>query len=378
MANIVLKNITKVYSKNVVAVKDFNLEIQDKDFLILVGPSGCGKSTLLRMIAGLEDITKGEIYINSKLVNDVEPKDRDIAMVFQNYALYPHMTVFDNLAFGLKIRKYSKEEIKRKVENTAKILGISEYLKRKPNALSGGQKQRVALGRAIVREPKVFLLDEPLSNLDAKMRTQMRSEITKLHKRLQTTFIYVTHDQVEAMTMGNKIVVMDEGVIQQVATPEQLYNQPKNKFVASFIGTPQMNIFQGILEKNQDKLMLTLGDYQLEIADKLAKKIPNSYYGKEVFAGVRAENASIEKELIKRYPQRVLQCIVNIAEDLGNEKLIYLKVDGANIEIVCRAQTKEQIQTNDKLSLFINTEFIYLFDKKTELSIIDYNEQFFK
>ncbi len=374
MANITLKNITKVYAKNVVAVKDFSLEIQDKDFLILVGPSGCGKSTILKMIAGLEDITKGEIYIDGKLVNDAEPKDRDIAMVFQNYALYPHMTVFDNLAFGLKIRKYSKEEIKRKVENTAKILGISEYLKRKPGALSGGQKQRVALGRAIVREPKVFLLDEPLSNLDAKMRTQMRSEITKLHKRLQTTFIYVTHDQVEAMTMGSKIVVMDQGVIQQIATPEQLYKHPKNKFVAGFIGTPQMNIFKGILEKKQDKLMLKLGGHQLEIADKLAEKISANYYGKEVFAGVRAEDTGIEAKLIEKYPQRVLQCAVNIAEDLGNEKLIYLKVDGADIEIVCRAQTKEQIQTNDKLPLFINTEFIYLFDKETELSIIDYNE----
>ena len=374
MANITLKNITKVYAKNVVAVKDFSLEIQDKDFLILVGPSGCGKSTILKMIAGLEDITKGEIYIDGKLVNDAEPKDRDIAMVFQNYALYPHMTVFDNLAFGLKIRKYSKEEIKRKVENTAKILGISEYLKRKPGALSGGQKQRVALGRAIVREPKVFLLDEPLSNLDAKMRTQMRSEITKLHKRLQTTFIYVTHDQVEAMTMGSKIVVMDQGVIQQIATPEQLYKHPKNKFVAGFIGTPQMNIFEGILEKKQDKLMLKLGGHQLEIADKLAEKISANYYGKEVFAGVRAEDTGIEAKLIEKYPQRVLQCAVNIAEDLGNEKLIYLKVNGADIEIVCRAQTKEQIQTNDKLPLFINTEFIYLFDKETELSIIDYNE----
>lgn len=372
MASIVFKNIKKVYQKNVVAVKDFNLEIKDKEFVILVGPSGCGKSTVLRMIAGLEDITEGELYIDDKLINDVEPKDRDIAMVFQNYALYPHMTVFDNLAFGLKIRKFSKEDIKNKVEEAAKILGIDEYLKRKPGALSGGQKQRVALGRAIVREPKVFLLDEPLSNLDAKMRTQMRSEITKLHNRLQTTFVYVTHDQIEAMTMGSKIVVMKDGVIQQVATPDQLYKYPVNKFVASFIGNPQMNIFEGRLESIAEKLVLRVGDNQLELSNELSSKISPGYFNKDVLIGIRPEDTSIDKKYAKTHPQKTLDCSVNIAEELGNEKLVYLKIDKLNVEIVCRAQTKEQINMNDKFKLYLDTEFIHLFDKESEVSIINH------
>ena len=256
MASLSLRNIKKVYSGNVTAVQDFNLEIEDKEFIIFVGPSGCGKSTTLRMIAGLEDISEGELYIDGKLVNDVEPKDRDIAMVFQNYALYPHMTVYDNMAFGLKLRKTPKKEIEKRVTEAAKILGIEALLERRPKALSGGQRQRVAMGRAIVREPKVFLMDEPLSNLDAKLRVQMRIEIAKLHKRLQTTIIYVTHDQVEAMTLGTRIVVLKDGIIQQVDSPSNLYQRPNNKFVAGFIGSPQMNFFDAKAVKSEGKVVL--------------------------------------------------------------------------------------------------------------------------
>ena len=259
MASVTLKNVYKVYDGGVTAVTDFNLEIADKEFIILVGPSGCGKSTTLRMIAGLEEISKGELYIGDKLSNDVAPKDRDIAMVFQSYALYPHMTVYDNMAFGLKLRKTPKDEIKRRVEEAARILDISHLLDRKPKALSGGQRQRVALGRAIVRDPKVFLLDEPLSNLDAKLRAQMRTEIAKLHKNLGTTFIYVTHDQTEAMTMGDRIVVMKDGFIQQVDTPQNLYEFPCNEFVAGFMGSPQMNFIDAVIEKKGDGYALKFG-----------------------------------------------------------------------------------------------------------------------
>ncbi len=253
MANLSLKHIYKVYPGDVTAVKDFNLEIADKEFIVFVGPSGCGKSTTLRMIAGLEEISKGELYIGDRLVNEVEPKERDIAMVFQSYALYPHMTVYDNMAFGLKLRKVPKDEIDKKVKDAAKILDIEHLLDRKPKALSGGQRQRVALGRAIVREPKVFLMDEPLSNLDAKLRVQMRTEISKLHQRLQTTFIYVTHDQVEAMTMGTRIVVMKDGIVQQVDSPQEIYNNPANIFVAGFIGSPQMNFIDGTIKEEGGK-----------------------------------------------------------------------------------------------------------------------------
>ena len=269
MAGLSLRHIYKKYPGGVVAVSDFNLEIKDKEFLIFVGPSGCGKSTTLRMIAGLEEISEGELYIGDRYVNDIAPKDRDIAMVFQNYALYPHMTVFDNMAFGLKLRKVPKEEIKRRVEEAARILDISHLLERRPKALSGGQKQRVALGRAIVRNPKVFLLDKPLSNLDAKLRASMRTELTKLHKKVETTFIYVTHDQVEAMTMASRIVVMRDGLIQQVDTPQNLYDSPCNLFVAGFIGTPQMNFINGKLVKHDNDLYATLGTTEIKLpADK--------------------------------------------------------------------------------------------------------------
>ena len=267
MANVSLRHVYKIYDGGVTAVTDFNLEIADKEFIILVGPSGCGKSTTLRMIAGLEDISKGELYIGDTLANDVAPKDRDIAMVFQNYALYPHMTVYDNMAFGLKLRKFSKEEIKRRVEEAARILGIEQYLDRKPKALSGGQRQRVALGRAIVRNPKVFLLDEPLSNLDAKLRAQMRTEISKIYQRLGTTFIYVTHDQTEAMTMGTRIVVMKDGFIQQVDTPQHLYDMPCNMFVAGFIGSPQMNFINAVLSKNGGKYTLDFDKYHVPVPE---------------------------------------------------------------------------------------------------------------
>ena len=271
MASLSLKHIYKKYPGGVTAVSDFCLEIKDKEFLVLVGPSGCGKSTTLRMIAGLEEITEGELFIGDKLVNDVAPKDRDIAMVFQNYALYPHMSVFDNMAFGLKLRKTPKEEIKRRVEEAARILDITHLLDRKPKALSGGQKQRVALGRAIVRNPKVFLLDEPLSNLDAKLRASMRTELTKIHQRVGTTFVYVTHDQVEAMTMATRIVVMKDGVIQQVDTPQNLYDSPVNLFVAGFIGTPQMNFVNATLNKEGNGLTLTFGTSKVKLPDDKAK-----------------------------------------------------------------------------------------------------------
>lgn len=268
MANIYFNNICKIYDGNITAVSNFNLKIEDKEFVVLVGPSGCGKSTVLRMIAGLEDITNGELYIKNQLVNNVEPKDRNIAMVFQNYALYPHMTVFKNMAFGLKMRKVSKNEIKKRVEETAEKLDISEFLNRKPAALSGGQRQRVALGRAMVRNPSVFLFDEPLSNLDAKLRTQMRSEIIKIHNKLQTTFVYVTHDQTEAMTMADKIVVMKNGLIQQVDTPQNIYDNPCNLFVAEFIGSPKMNIISGIIKKDDEKFYIYCFGTKWKIAEQ--------------------------------------------------------------------------------------------------------------
>ena len=290
MAGLSLRHIYKKYPGGVTAVSDFNLEIKDKEFLIFVGPSGCGKSTTLRMIAGLEEISEGELYIGDKYVNDIAPKDRDIAMVFQNYALYPHMTVFDNMAFGLKLRKVPKEEIKRRVEEAARILDISHLLERRPKALSGGQKQRVALGRAIVRNPKVFLLDEPLSNLDAKLRASMRTELTKLHQKVETTFIYVTHDQVEAMTMATRIVVMRDGIIQQVDTPQNLYDTPCNLFVAGFIGTPQMNFINGKLSKKGDDLYATFGVTDIKLpADKANNPALKEYIGQDVIFGIRPE-----------------------------------------------------------------------------------------
>ena len=339
MASLSLKSIFKKYPGGVTAVSDFNLEIKDKEFIILVGPSGCGKSTTLRMIAGLEEITEGELYIGDKLVNDVAPKDRDIAMVFQNYALYPHMTVFENMAFGLKLRKTPKDEIKRRVEEAARILDIAHLLDRKPKALSGGQRQRVALGRAIVREPKVFLLDEPLSNLDAKLRAQMRTELSKLHKKLGTTFIYVTHDQTEAMTMGDRIVVMKDGFIQQVDTPQRLYDLPCNMFVAGFIGSPQMNFIESKLLKKGDDFYVEFGSedtkttrgvkYQIKLpAEKNAKGALDEYVDKEVMMGIRPEDVHDEPRYLEAMPDCKVKADVEVTELMGAETFLYLNVEG--------------------------------------------------
>lgn len=372
MAKVSLKNVYKRYEGGFVAVSDFNLEIDDKEFIILVGPSGCGKSTTLRMVAGLEEITDGEIYIGDKLVNDVPPKDRDIAMVFQNYALYPHMTVFDNMAFGLKLRKIPKDEIKRRVEEAAKILEISHLLERKPKALSGGQRQRVALGRAIVRNPKVFLMDEPLSNLDAKLRVQMRVEITKLHQRLATTIIYVTHDQTEAMTMGTRIVVMKDGVIQQVDDPTQIYLHPVNTFVAGFIGMPPMNFVDSKLTEENGKLFVDFAGTRLALPDaKYNNEAVRAYIGKEITLGLRPETISDAQEDVEkgRQTHSTFTANVDVLERLGAETYLYVSVDNENL--VARVDpTTSATKVNDQIELVVSTDRIVLFDKETEKTII--------
>ena len=324
MASLSLKNVCKVYPNGFEAVKDFNLDVADKEFIIFVGPSGCGKSTTLRMIAGLEEISSGDLIIDGKVMNDVEPKDRDIAMVFQNYALYPHMTVFDNMAFGLKLRKVPKDEIKAKVEEAARILDLEKLLDRKPKALSGGQRQRVAMGRAIVRNPQVFLLDEPLSNLDAKLRAQMRTEISKIHKKLGTTFIYVTHDQTEAMTLGDRIVVMKDGIIQQIDTPQNLYERPGNKFVAGFLGSPQMNFIDGVLKKKNNGYCVQFAKkYELAVpAAKEDKKLAN-YVDKEVILGIRPEAIHDDEMFLSTATTGVIECDVDITEMMGAENFLY-------------------------------------------------------
>ena len=371
MASLSLRHIYKVYQGNVKAVSDFNLEIDDKEFIVFVGPSGCGKSTTLRMVAGLEEITRGELYIDGKLVNDVEPKDRDIAMVFQNYALYPHMTVYDNMAFGLKLRRMRSSEIKQRVNEAAAILGITPLLTRKPKALSGGQRQRVALGRAIVREPKVFLLDEPLSNLDAKLRVQMRTEITKLHNKLATTFIYVTHDQTEAMTMGTRIVVMKDGIVQQVDTPQNLYDNPVNLFVASFIGTPQMNFFKAVLSIEDGEMYSTFGINKIKVPQSRAKRLMDmSYVGKEIVMGVRPEDIHDEEIFINNSPETVIEAYVDVIEKLGNETILYMKVDGKEDYTVARIDARSKSQAGETLKLAIDANHIHFFDADTELTIM--------
>ncbi len=378
MASLSLRNVYKRYPGGVTAVSDFNLEIKDKEFIILVGPSGCGKSTTLRMVAGLEEISDGEIYIGDRLVNDVAPKDRDIAMVFQNYALYPHMTVFDNMAFGLKLRKTPKDEIKRRVEEAARILDIEHLLERKPKALSGGQRQRVALGRAIVREPKVFLLDEPLSNLDAKLRAQMRTEISKLHQRLGTTFIYVTHDQTEAMTMGTRIVVMKSGLIQQVDTPQNLYLYPCNLFVAGFIGSPQMNFIESKLIKNGDDYYVEFGSedtktragvkYQVKLpADKNKDDRLAAYVDKEVIMGIRPEHVHNEEDLLAANPDGIVEADVEVTELMGAETYLYMNCEGQSIN--ARVAPTNTARPGDKIKIALDTSKIHLFDKDTELTI---------
>ena len=369
MANVVLKNVYKIYDGNVTAVSDFNLDIADKEFIILVGPSGCGKSTTLRMIAGLEEISKGELYIGDELVNDVEPKDRDIAMVFQNYALYPHMTVYDNMAFGLKLRKIPKNIIEEKVREAAKILDIEHLLDRKPAALSGGQRQRVALGRAIVREPKVFLMDEPLSNLDAKLRVQMRTEINKLHQRLNTTFIYVTHDQTEAMTMGTRIVVMKDGVIQQVDSPTALYSQPCNMFVAGFIGSPQMNFVDAKIDKRDDGTYVVVGDCEVKLPEGKAKHLEESgFTGTDVVMGIRPEDIH-DDELFISNASNTFETDVDVTEPMGAETYLYLKLFGKTF--IARVNPRTTAKPGDRIKVAFDATKIHLFDKETEKTIIN-------
>ncbi|MDO5291618.1 MAG: sn-glycerol-3-phosphate ABC transporter ATP-binding protein UgpC [bacterium] len=365
MASLSLKNINKTYPNGFVAVHDFNLEIADKEFIIFVGPSGCGKSTTLRMIAGLEEITSGELWIGDKLVNDVEPKDRDIAMVFQNYALYPHMSVYDNMAFGLKLRKVPKDQIEKLVTEAAKILGIEHLLDRKPKALSGGQRQRVAMGRAIVRNPKVFLMDEPLSNLDAKLRVQMRIEIAKLHQRLETTIIYVTHDQTEAMTLGTRIVVMKDGLVQQVDSPQNLYDRPQNLFVAGFMGSPQMNFVDAKVVKAGSDVKLTFGSHTIKVSEGRAKKlIDGGYEGKTVVLGIRPEDVKDEEVFINNSPDSVLNVTVKVYELLGAEVLLYLALE--QFEITARVNPRTTARPGDAIKVALDLSKIHIFDKETE------------
>ncbi|NLW03416.1 MAG: sn-glycerol-3-phosphate ABC transporter ATP-binding protein UgpC [Clostridiaceae bacterium] len=372
MASVKLVNVSKIFPGGVKAVSDFNIEIEDKEFIILVGPSGCGKTTTLRMIAGLEEVTEGELYIGDKLCNDVAPKDRDIAMVFQNYALYPHMSVFDNMAFGLKLRKTPKDEIKRRVHEAARILNIEHLLDRKPKALSGGQRQRVALGRAIVREPKVFLMDEPLSNLDAKLRVQMRTEISKLHLKLNTTFIYVTHDQTEAMTMGTRIVVMKDGFIQQIDSPQKLYDEPANLFVAGFIGSPQMNFGNAVVQKDDDnKLSLVFGEYKLALTPKKSAELEKQgYIGKEVVFGIRPENIHEEDEagILGNLASVPLTANVEVTERLGSETLLYVVINDTSF--TARVSPKSKAQPEEKINLLFDTARLHVFDKETEKAIV--------
>ena len=393
MSSLNLKNVYKVYPSGVVAVTDFTLDIEDKEFIVFVGPSGCGKSTTLRMIAGLEEISAGELYIDGAYVNNRAPKDRDIAMVFQNYALYPHMTVYDNMAFGLKLRKMPKAQIDQRVKEAARILGLEMYLSRKPKALSGGQRQRVALGRAIVREPKVFLLDEPLSNLDAKLRSQMRTEITKLHNRLATTFIYVTHDQVEAMTMGTRIVVMKDGFMQQVDTPINLYDYPINQFVAGFIGTPQMNFFTGKLTGTKTKAYVEFGKNKIAISKEKMDLIVNieKYLNtdKEIVFGVRPEDIHEEESWINNPAKPNIEITVDVVEQLGAETLIYCStakeevvvddgfksLDDETSDLIAKIDSRSKTTRGDKIVVALDIDHCHIFDKETEVTIVARNQE---
>ncbi|MFD1030117.1 ABC transporter ATP-binding protein [Metaplanococcus flavidus] len=364
MAGLNLVNIKKVYDKGVVSVQDFSLEIRDKEFLVLVGPSGCGKSTTLRMIAGLEDITEGDLFIGDKRVNDVSPKDRDIAMVFQNYALYPHMNVYDNMAFSLKLRKFKKNEIKERVDNAAKILGLDEYLYRKPKALSGGQRQRVALGRAIVRDAEVFLMDEPLSNLDAKLRVQMRTEIQKLHRRLQTTTVYVTHDQTEAMTMATRLVVMKDGFIQQVGSPKEVYDEPDNMFVGGFIGSPAMNFLNGRLEGTQ----FVMGDIKVVIPEgKLKLLREQGYDGKDLVLGIRPEDIHDEPVFLDYSPETKIRALIEVAELMGSEIVLYSIVD--NQDFIARVDARFGVEAGETIEMAFDMNKAHFFDKESQLRI---------
>ena len=391
MSGLLLKNINKIYPGGNQAVFNFCLDIRDKEFIVFVGPSGCGKSTTLRMIAGLEEISSGELYIDGKLVNDVVPKDRDIAMVFQNYALYPHMSVYDNMAFGLKLRKVPKDVIDEKVKAAAEILGITDYLSRKPKALSGGQRQRVALGRTIVREPKVFLLDEPLSNLDAKLRAQMRTEISKLHVRLATTFIYVTHDQIEAMTMGTRIVVMKDGFMQQVDTPQNLYDYPINLFVAGFIGTPQMNFFKNstITEENGKIYVNFIGGNKILLPKSMVVKIKNldeyKNTGRVVTLGVRPEDIHEDQAFISTSPDTVVKARIDVIEKLGAETQIYCDLDFENdkntivdnaAQMIAKISSRSPVELGEVVELAFDAKHIHLFDGYTESTMLERDEHY--
>ena len=369
MASLSLKNVCKVYPNGFVAVKDFNLDVADKEFIIFVGPSGCCKSTTLRMIAGLEEISSGELWIGDKLVNDVEPKDRDIAMVFQNYALYPHMTVYDNMSFGLKLRKVPKPEIDKLVHEAAKILGIEQLLDRKPKALSGGQRQRVAMGRAIVRNPKVFLMDEPLSNLDAKLRVQMRIEIQKIHQRLETTIIYVTHDQTEAMTLGTRIVVLKDGIIQQVDTPQNLYDKPCNVFVAGFMGSPQMNLINAKVVQSGEDVVLMFGGNTVKLPEGKAQKlIEAGYVDTTVIMGIRPEDLNDSEVIINANPDCVIEATIRVYELLGAEVFLYFDIDEVNC--TARVNPRTTARPGDTIKLGIDMTKLHIFDKDTEQVIL--------
>ena len=373
MSTVSLKNIYKIYDGGVTAVSDFNLEIADKEFIVLVGPSGCGKSTTLRMVAGLEEISKGELRIDDRLVNDVEPKDRDIAMVFQSYALYPHMTVRENMEFPLKLKKVPADEIKKRVDEAAEILGITQYLTRKPKALSGGQRQRVAIGRAIVREPKVLLMDEPLSNLDAKLRNQMRAEIIKLRQRINTTFVYVTHDQTEAMTLGDRIVIMKDGFVQQIGTPQEVFGNPCNIFVAGFIGTPQMNFFKAQLEKTAAGYQIKCMGATIPVVEGIAAKLAaKGHAGGEIILGVRPEHITLAND-----PATAIESTVEVSELMGSEFYLHATVGADKQNVVMRIQTTDLpaeyhggVPYGTKMNFTFRPQLIHMFDPETEKSLL--------
>lgn len=368
MANVLLKNISKVYDNEKYAVKDVNVEVRDKEFVVLVGPSGCGKTTTLRMIAGLEEITEGDLFIDGQKVNDVSPKNRDIAMVFQNYALYPHMTVYENMAFGLKLRKIPKDEIKTRVNEAAAILGLSNYLGRKPKALSGGERQRVAVGRAIVRKPKVFLFDEPLSNLDAKLRVQMRTEISKLHLKLEATMIYVTHDQTEAMTMGERIVVMKDGYVQQVDSPLNLYNNPENKFVAGFIGSPSMNFIEGKITQTGGLQFESINKNLFVKLEEMHNNKLKNFINKKVWLGIRPEDIHDYTDLSLQSTYHECEVKLEVVEPMGNEAFLYFNMDETQCIARIPARDVPRAQSNRKLKL--NKNKFHFFDFETEKAII--------
>ena len=367
MARVVIKNVVKKYSEEVTAVKGVDITCEDKGFTIFVGPSGCGKTTTLRMIAGLEEVTSGEIYIDDTLVNDIPPKDRDIAMVFQNYALYPHMTVYDNMAFGLKLRKYPPSEIKQRVNEAADILTIQHLLQRKPKQLSGGERQRVAVGRAIVRKPKVFLFDEPLSNLDAKLRMQMRAELSKLHTRLQATMIYVTHDQVEAMTMGEKIVVMKDGNIQQISPPKELYDKPVSKFVAGFIGSPSMNFIEGVLEEKKGGLYFNEENFEVRVPDSMTEKLKDKV-DQELIMGIRPEDIYDKVYAPNASADNTVVATVEVVEMMGSENIIYLTT--GKTPFIAKTDAETEIEINQEVELVFDMNKSHFFDMETEKAIV--------